>query len=159
MIKRINQQIIITGGMGFIAYFFGGLSIFTGCLLFYIDLYEITLFLIALGIFLIGYRDRTVVDAENKMIVQKWGIFIVFIEKRTDLFEAPSAVRIRKYSTKSVAFRRTRTKIEIYCVEIMTLQGNIPVIEVYESAEGTKIVKEIAKLLGITHEKSISGKA
>ena len=146
--KRVEQQIIVSSGFGFVAYFFGAIAFFFGAVLFLIDEYELGLFAFTCGLFFIGYRDSTIVDAENKMVVQKWGLFVPFIEKRTDLFQDPTAVRMREHISKSVAYRSAHAD---YHIEIMTPQGNILVLETYESEEGARIMKEIAKLLGVTY--------
>lgn len=151
--KQVGQKIIVTERLGAAAYFIGGVCLFIGAIIFFIEMYLIGSISLAIGLFLVGYCCRVVIDKEANSAVRKWGIFFPVITRKRMPLDGITAVIVTRHHTVSHGGASGYSHVGRHYTDWHVLlehpDGNFLVAEKGDHEKAYPVARKIAELLGV----------
>jgi len=148
-----SQKISISQSMkevGVFRYFIGGFVILVGALFVFIELYILGICILFIGMLLIGWCAKTIIDNNKKVVIHKSGLFYPFVSTSKKSFEGATAVVLRTITTKHKGFgQKIASNATSYKIELELPTGSINVDSLDEKKKANFYANEIAALLKI----------
>ena len=148
-----SQKISISQSMkevGVFRYFIGGFVILVGALFVFIELYILGICILFIGLLLIGWCAKTIIDNNKKVVIHKTGLFSPFVTTSIKSFEGATAVVFRTLTTKHKGFgQKIASNSTSYKIELELPTALIKVDNLDEKKKANFYANEIAALLKI----------
>jgi hypothetical protein len=145
--KKNDNFITLTEGLGTGAYIFGTILIFFALIFLFIEMYITGIIILLLALFLIGYRKGTFIDFNLQTLTQQWGIFYPYVVKNTEIIGSAKSVVIHRHNPK------VRTSLQTgpvdYHIEIELPENKVKVWEFYEYEKALQLAKDLAERLKV----------
>lgn len=153
--KTAQQEQIITISqsmkeVGVFRYFIGGFVILVSALFIFIEMYLAGICILFVGLLLIGWCSKTILDNNKKVLIHKTGLFTPFIPLRKKSIEGATAVILKTITTKHKGFGRTISSTSTsYRIDLELPAGFINVDSLDDKKKAGYYSSEIAKLLNV----------
>jgi len=148
-----EQIIAISQSMkevGVFRYFIGGFVILVAALFIFIEMYITGACILVIGLLLIGWCSKAILDNNKKVLIHKTGLFTPFIPLRKKSIEGASAVVLKTITTKHKGFgQKISTKSTTYRIDLEIPTGFINIDNLDDKKKAGYYSAEIAKLLDI----------
>jgi len=136
--------------VGWIRFFFGGFVILVAALFIFIEMYITGAIILIIGLLLIGWCAKTIVDNNQKEVIHKSGLFSPFISTSKKSYEGVTAVVLRTITTKHKGFgQKMSSRSTSYKIELELPAGSINVDSLDDKKKANYYANEIAALLKI----------
>lgn len=143
-----NARIItLKEGLGTGAYIFGGIILFFAAIFLFIEMYATGFIILAIALFLIGYRRATLINTDNPEISYKWGIFVPVIETKAESLDVVKAIVVSRHVSKVRA--NMRSGPTDFHVEIELPDRKVRVWEFYEHEKAWQFAGSLAEMLKV----------
>jgi len=148
-----SQKISISQSMkevGVFRYIIGGFVILVGALFVFIELYILGICILFIGLLLIGWCAKTIIDNNQKVVIHKTGLFSPFVTTSKKSFEGATAVVLRTLTTRHKGFgQKIASNSTSYKIGLELPTGLINVDNLDEKKKANFYANEIAALLKI----------
>jgi len=140
--------------VGFMRFFLGGFVMLIAALFIFIEMYITGAGLLIIGLLLIGWCSKTIIDNNKKIVVHKSGIFSPFISLSKKSMEGATAVVLRTLVTKHKGFGQKISSVSTtYKIELEAPTGFINVDNLDDKKKANFYANEISALLKIELKK------
>jgi len=146
--KTTPRQITYSSGIGRGAYILGGIALFLGGCLIYSGIYAGGIAFVLPGIFLIGFRIKSVLDKDTQMFTKKTGLFVPTILRINRSMMGITAVLLTRYPVRYDFITNVKAG-STYTLELEHPDGNIPIDYFDDHQKGYDTGHKIAKWLDV----------